>query len=588
MPRGRIANAVTPLLVLAVAGFAGALGGCAGLGSGDVGPSLSERADVEPRDTPDRREIEESDIYRLDGDLLYVLNARTGLNIVDVSNPRAPEMAGRLLIGGNAGELYVRDSRVFVIFDELAAPCTLSDELRVGPTSGNSELVAIENSPDDPTVAGLYCMPGVVVASRMVGDVLYVVANEAGYGGWTQSWQTWLFAYDVSNPRRVTLADFLAVEGQCEEVHVTSTAVYMTQPTQGVVGTTVRYVDISDPDGTMVQRGDISVSGAPMGRFHMDADGDLFRIVTYHASTQSSDLHVIDTSDPDSMEVVGALTDIAPGETLHATYFVGEKVYIVTYLPPPPDWGWGEGCNWWEASWMCFGDPLWTISLEDPTAPEILGELQLPGWSDFVFPIGDRLIGVGRGELGEGVGAALFDVSDPRDPLLLQRLEFGQPDASSEANTDFRGVRIVEPGRLSEHGLLVVPFDDRYVGPNGCTEDAFFLQLIDVEPTDLVLRGRVELAASGRRAIPLGDRLLAIDDQEVTSIDVADTTQPIAASSVTVGDGLVAGNLCLAFGNVAGCNASGASVRGSGGSAAIVAAAAGLLLFALALRRARV
>jgi len=584
MRKGRVLEATVPVLAL-LGGLALALSvGCAGEAASmdSAGGFDGERSTPPPADRPENRVVEESDIYRLDGDWLYVLNTETGLNVINVSDPREPEMAGRLLIGGNAGELYVRDSAVFILFEDLSDPCTLPDDYDIPYGIGHSELVAVDGAPNNPDEVGRLCMPGVILASRLVGDTLYVVANEQGFGNVGTTWDTWLFSYDVSDPSDVSLVDFMTIEGSCREVHVTNMAVYLAQPAsadpvEGTLGTNIRYVDISDVEGTMTARGDIVVSGAPMGRFHMDEEDTTFRIVTYDAWQMASNLHVIDVSSPDELEVMSSLEGIAPGEELHATHWQEDRAYIVTWLPPPPEW---------EDPWI--GDPLWIITVQDPTAPEILGELDLPGWSDFVFPIGDLLVGVGRGEQGEGVGMALFDISQPRNPELLRRLEFGSENAQAEANVDFRGVRIIEPGRLSEGGMIAIPWDDNFVSFHGCEEPGYFLELIDIEPTDLVRKGSVELRATGRRALPVGDRLYVIDDQDVTAIDVEDTAHPIVTDSVVVGTDAVLENQCITFGGIgeSGCNVTGAAATDSRsvlGSAAL----AGVLLLGLALLRRR-
>jgi len=562
------------LAVLAIA----ASSGCNSAGVGSEAAGMSSMSSDRSTYDAERRAIEESDIYRVDGSFLYVLNAETGLSILDVSDPRAPELVGRLAVRSGAGELYVRESRVFILFDELESPCSLPAGFDVGQSQGWSELLALESAPANPTEARRYCLPGVMLASRLLGDILYVVVNEETWGDWDETWQTWVLSFDVSDPRDVTLADALAVPGLGQEVHVTSRAIYLTQPvlddTTGAASTSIQYVDIADAEGTLSPRGQITVPGNPMGRFHMDALDGQFRIVTYDATTASSDLHVVDWSQLDAPRLVGSLTQIAPGEELHATYFVGDRAYIVTYLRTEV----------WEY------DPLWIVSLENPTQPEILGELQLPGWSDFVFPIGNRLVGVGRGDMGNGIGVALFDISSPRNPTLLRRLEFGSPGATSEANVDFRGVQIVEPGVIGDNGLVAVPFDDWFVTESGCEDPGHYVQLVDVRPDDLAARGHVELRGAARRALPIGDRLYAIDEQDVSAIDIDDRSSPAVTVRVQIGDGQVQTGHCEIFGSLvqvtgdaAGCSASGLPVRSGPGSA--VASALAFLLFALALRR---
>ena len=64
-------------------------------------------------------------------------------------------------------------------------------------------------------------------------------------------------------------------------------------------------------------------------------------------------------------------------------------------------------------------DPLYVVSLADPAAPRMLGELKIEGYSAYLHPLGPgRLLGVGQDadpETGmtEGVQVSTFDVSDP-------------------------------------------------------------------------------------------------------------------------------------------------------------------------------
>ena len=60
----------------------------------------------------------------------------------------------------------------------------------------------------------------------------------------------------------------------------------------------------------------------------------------------------------------------------------------------------------------------------DPTAPKVVGELKIPGYSAYLHPVGEsRLLGIGRE--GADVQASLFDVSNPAAPQRLALLSFG-------------------------------------------------------------------------------------------------------------------------------------------------------------------
>jgi len=118
--------------------------------------------------------------------------------------------------------------------------------------------------------------------------------------------------------------------------------------------TRIDVISIDAQAGTMRRGGNVVVRGEPQGRFHMDAYGTQFRIVTFDRNTIASRLSVIDVSNLATPRVLGTLDGIGRGERLYATRFDGDKAYVVTFRRT---------------------DPLWVISLAVPTRPQIVGEL---------------------------------------------------------------------------------------------------------------------------------------------------------------------------------------------------------------------
>jgi hypothetical protein len=232
-----------------------------------------------------------------------------------------------------------------------------------------------------------------------------------------------------------------------------------------------------------------------------------------------TNLFVIDIRDPDHLKKMGEYVGLAPDEELWATSFDGDMAYIVTYLRQT----------------RYPTDPLWTISLSDPANPTLLGELIVPGWSNYIFPRGDRLVAVGRGDRGARVAVSLFDVADPRHPGELRRLEFGEPEATSEANADFRGIKILDEGPFRYRPMIVVPYTNN-IFTNGTCRPAHFLQLIDLLPDELVLRGLTGQPGTIRRAVPIGERLYSVSDKTVFALDVVDRDRPYPFAVMNVGD----------------------------------------------------
>ncbi len=98
-----------------------------------------------------------------------------------------------------------------------------------------------------------------------------------------------------------------------------------------------------------------------------------------------------------------------PGERLYASRFLGDKAYLVTFRNI---------------------DPLYVLDLSDASDPKIAGELEMPGYSGYLHPVGrDRLLGIGQdasdaGRL-QGVKVSLFDVSDMTQPREINSLVLG-------------------------------------------------------------------------------------------------------------------------------------------------------------------
>jgi hypothetical protein len=112
--------------------------GCGSLGTGaeDSAALVASEPIFEPR-AP--LAIEESDLYRVEGSWLFVQSARSGLNVIDVSAPRAPKLVQQVPIRGRAGELYADQGAAFVLLTEASPPCRLGAEFQSGLIATTSQ-----------------------------------------------------------------------------------------------------------------------------------------------------------------------------------------------------------------------------------------------------------------------------------------------------------------------------------------------------------------------------------------------------------------------------------------------------------------
>ena len=162
------------------------------------------------------------------------------------------------------------------------------------------------------------------------------------------------------------------------------------------------------PGGPAVYEASGSVKGHLLNQFSLhEFDGHLFVAVTngspWGANRQSESLIFALTQQDEVLAVVGSVGDMGRGERIYAARYIGDRAYVVTFRQV---------------------DPLYVVDLSDPTAPAVLGELKIPGYSAYLHPVGDGLlVGIGReadedGRI-QGFKASLFDVSDPAKPTEI-------------------------------------------------------------------------------------------------------------------------------------------------------------------------
>jgi len=178
-----------------------------------------------------------------------------------------------------------------------------------------------------------------------------------------------------------------------------------------------------------------------------------------------------------------------PGEQVFGVRFLGDRGYVVTFRRV---------------------DPLYVLDLSNPSDPKTVGELLIPGFSDYLFPMGDGLLlGVGKdaSESGQvlGVKVALFDVADPAQPRQLNALSFGGAGSSSGLDYSRHGIDLYTSGQLTRVALPLVVATEFFAGwVSG-------LQRLEVDAVAKTLTAKSLIPSSGSSFHDLGsDRALQI------------------------------------------------------------------------------
>ena len=214
-------------------------------------------------------------------------------------------------------------------------------------------------------------------------------------------------------------------------------------------GTNLHRITLS-PSGAQYD-GSGTVSGRVRGSYSLDHSNGQLRVVDTGSATR---VHVL-ALDHGKLVQQSETPEIAPGESLRASRFVGNRLYLTTARNI---------------------DPFFVVDLKQ--TPRVLGELKIPGISTFLQPIDEtHVIGVGRvaGPHGTQLEVSLFDVQDPHSPVQksvlrlpgyseaeYDPLAFTYSDENSMAMfpVDYQKMQLVRvdcDGRLSSQGVLALP-----------------------------------------------------------------------------------------------------------------------------------
>jgi uncharacterized secreted protein with C-terminal beta-propeller domain len=218
--------------------------------------------------------------------------------------------------------------------------------------------------------------------------------------------------------------------------------------------TVVHKISISDVSLKYVAKGE--VPGRLLNQFSMDESGDRFRIATtseyynQYKTVQFNNVYVLD----ESLNQVGKLEKIAEDETIYSARFMDDRLYLVTFKRI---------------------DPFFVIDLSTDV-PKVLGELKIPGYSNYLHPYdANHIIGIGKetkdnqygGTEILGVKVALFDVTNVSNPKVIDVKTIGKQGTDSEVLSDHKALLFdKEKNILSipimEQGDTVYNSDVRY------------------------------------------------------------------------------------------------------------------------------
>ncbi len=463
------------------------------LGGAMDGRGGAPAGDLNPGGGAPTREVVESDIWQIRGDTLYFFNQYRGLQVIDVSVPDGARVKGTLPLPAAGEQMYLLGDKHVVLLARDG--CGWSQD---GPVS-QALVVNVGESP--PRVVATLPVSGYIQESRLVGTALYVASQNyrvvPDTNGSTWEWGTIVSAFDLAEPGSPVARNTLWYAGYGQVATATDRYFFVsTQDATNWRQSVVETIDISDPAGTMRSLNTLRPAGLVKDKFKLDVNGDVFTVISeVGTTTLLTRLETFSFADPALPRKLGELS-LGPSERLQATRFDGNRVYIVTFFV------------------QFRMDPLWVVDLSNPAKPAITGQLEIPGWSTYLYPMGNRLVAAGIETNRTTV--SLFDVADPAKPALLSRVALGSGWSWSEANMDEKAFNV-----LPDAGLILVPYQSWTDN-----ESQLRVQLIDLSPDSLVARGAIDHSFAPRRATVHRDRVISVSGTEFLSVDATDRDHP--------------------------------------------------------------
>lgn len=368
--------------------------------------------------------VGEADIVKTDGRYIYtVTEEMKDIGIVDTQGGRMKQVANLLVDGCEyIHEIYVQDDRLIVLYVEAYQGMMAGDQKYfVAKDTVKTALYDISD-PADPKRINVFSQSGGYETSRVNGDYLYVFSQYYLHGrckvnqyeNYIPCVQDELIAadkivlpenkedasmymivtsVDIKNPTDIT--DTMAVLMGPGQHYVSPENIYTFERIyNNSVETKTAIRKITYKDGEMAGKGKTEIFGYLNDSFSIDEYKGYLRMVVSLEQADTNSVYVLD----ENLKMTGKILGLAKDERVYSARFMGDIAYFVTFRET---------------------DPLFSVDLSDPANPKIIGELKIPGFSEYLHPYGDGLLlGIGKeisadGTRAEQVKLSMFDVSDP-------------------------------------------------------------------------------------------------------------------------------------------------------------------------------
>ncbi len=441
--------------------------------------------------------VDEADTVKTDGTYLYTIVNGTVVYVLNAgsSNPQAAQVLSKITYSnGYISGIYLsQDGSKLAVLGNRYNVYTLPVEDKastsslIAPPYWGSGVTFVEvydvTNKASPVLARNFTMSGNYLNSRMIDNYVYAIVTETVYnfGNGTVNLPM-VYAKDaVYNIAPTSISYIRAPDssytytsvislnildstqaptnttimmGYASEMYVSTDNIYVISPTYSEEGQFSNIYRISINQSTLTAQAQGSVIGTPINQYAMDEYNGYFRIATttwimdnattrdgavFKVSRQVNSIYVLDSN----LNIAGRLEGFKMDESLYAVRFMGAKCYVVTFKQV---------------------DPFFVIDMSNPSAPKIAGELKIPGYSSYLYPVDENHI-IGIGKENSTLKLSLFDVTNMNAPTETAKyiVEGGYTDSPATYdphafvyNTETQ--QLIIP--VSVNSMGVIPFRD--------------------------------------------------------------------------------------------------------------------------------
>jgi inhibitor of cysteine peptidase len=431
--------------------------------------------------------VDEADSVKTDGQYIYTISSsqssglyyyygyssQTSNNVYIVSaDPQNAKVVSKIVLDNDTtpdGLFLSADSQRLVVFSSkyqsYAVTPSGAEAIPAIPyysdVSTSINIYDISNKAS-PVLTRNFTVSGSYFNSRLIGNYVYAVTTQNAYvynglvtvpavyndGKALAASPTSIYYADMNQSNNYSFTSFYSIDLSNDQqqpsnmtvlmsgastMYVSPANIYVAYPNwvNGSDVTSIYRVKIDGLQLTLEAQG--AVPGYTINQYAMDEYNSNLRIATNlwqsldgsiafgGQSAQINNVYVLNQN----LSIVGKLEGLAKGENLHSVRFMGDKCYLVTFIRT---------------------DPLFVIDLANPTNPTVLGELKIPGYSDYLHPYDEtHLIGVGKEAVDatgqdfawyQGIKLSLFDVSNVNTPTQLANYTIGDRGSDSPVLND--------------------------------------------------------------------------------------------------------------------------------------------------------